>query len=153
MDDFNFYFFMERIAVAPDNSVVVELGFDFDYSAGRVRTFDVADGGWLWDVSLPDGTARSKPAFDSVRGRMYFNAHNASTDTSFLYAIDLAPRAPGDINGDGSIDLGDAATFYGCMTGPGGSVMQDCQTSDFNGDGDADLADFFAFQAAFVVVE
>jgi outer membrane protein assembly factor BamB len=117
MDDFNFYFQLTRLGVAPDNSVVLELGRDLSDPAGRVRAFDPATGTLGWELILPDVgvTATSRPAFDAASNRAYFNAQNFSTDSSFLYAVDLPPRSEvtADLNGDGLVGAADLAILLG----------------------------------------
>lgn len=49
------------------------------------------------------------------------------------------PVVPG--NADGNVDLFYVAAFFGCVTGPGGGVPQDCDTFDFDGDDDVDFVD------------
>ena len=56
---------------------------------------------------------------------------------------------PGDVDGDGDVDLDDLAAFGACLTGPGGGVPVDCDEADLDQDLDVDLADFAAFQEAF----
>ncbi|MGB2988186.1 MAG: hypothetical protein WBE26_20145, partial [Phycisphaerae bacterium] len=64
---------------------------------------------------------------------------------------------PGDINGDGAVDLADHASLSDCFTGPCGDGPCDppldtdscCQIVDFDGDWDVDLNDVAAFQRAF----
>jgi uncharacterized membrane protein len=60
----------------------------------------------------------------------------------------LAPRVPGDFNGDRLVDAGDAAVLVTCLSGPMVSLPpQDCsvvqyECSDLQGDGRVDLLDF-----------
>jgi len=49
----------------------------------------------------------------------------------------------GDFDGDGDVDLADAAAFQAC--GARAALRADCNAGDINGDGVADLADFAAF--------
>ncbi|MCH7720117.1 MAG: DNRLRE domain-containing protein [Planctomycetes bacterium] len=57
---------------------------------------------------------------------------------------------PGDLDGDGDVDVADYALFLFCFTGPnGGPASQGCSPVDFEPDGDIDLADFGQFQLVF----
>ncbi len=58
-------------------------------------------------------------------------------------------ETPGDLNGDGSVDLDDFAAFADCVTGIGGGVRASCEPADSDSDNDIDLADFGAFQVLF----
>jgi hypothetical protein len=59
----------------------------------------------------------------------------------------LATGNPGDVDGNGAIDLGDHASLFDCLTGPGGGLTTAaCLAADFDEDGDADLDDFRGFQ-------
>ena len=54
----------------------------------------------------------------------------------------ITGSAPGDMDGDGDVDLDDHAIFAECMTGPEGSVTTNCTPADLDSDGDADLRDY-----------
>jgi glucosylceramidase len=59
---------------------------------------------------------------------------------------------PGDVDGDGDVDLADFAVFGACLGGPGSaSVPAGCSASDFadsdlDADGDVDATDYATFQ-------
>ncbi len=62
---------------------------------------------------------------------------------------------PGDVNGDGVVDLADFAEFGSCAAGnrldPVPSYTDPaCAALDFDSDGDVDLEDFADFQIAFL---
>jgi hypothetical protein len=56
---------------------------------------------------------------------------------------------PGDLDGDGDVDLVDFGEFQLCFTGGTGMINEGCECADFDGDNDADLVDFGEFQLAF----
>ncbi len=54
----------------------------------------------------------------------------------------LAPRADGDFDADGDVDLFDFSAFLDCVSGPGGGVSPPgCAVFDFDEDDDVDLGD------------
>jgi len=67
----------------------------------------------------------------------------------FWAAATLAAPLPGDIDGDGSVDLEDFEILVDCTTGPGAELGIECGGADLNGDGAVDLLDFSEFQVRF----
>jgi hypothetical protein len=59
-------------------------------------------------------------------------------------AVDLF----GDFDGDGDVDLADAARFQACFTGDDGPFEPGCEPGDANGDERIDLSDLAAFDRA-----
>jgi outer membrane protein assembly factor BamB len=65
VDNFSELFMMDRLTVVPDNSAVLDLGWDPSTSAGRVRAFSTSAGTELWTIGLPDDlTATTTAVFD-----------------------------------------------------------------------------------------
>lgn len=58
-------------------------------------------------------------------------------------------EVPGDIDGNGVVDLDDYARFPRCFDGPDSPAVSICIRADADGDGDVDLADFAATQNVF----
>ncbi len=60
------------------------------------------------------------------------------------------PQSPGDCNYDSAINLFDFETFTGCMSAPGGGLVEPgCVCFDIDHDTDVDLDDFKVFQQQF----
>jgi hypothetical protein len=58
----------------------------------------------------------------------------------------LCPTIPGDMDGDGDVDLADAAGFVDCVDGPLATFAGGCGCADLNDDTVVDLKDFAVFQ-------
>lgn len=56
---------------------------------------------------------------------------------------------PGDLDGDGDVDLADYLALLPCVSGPGQPVATGCEDADLDGDGDSDLADLVRWQGEF----
>jgi hypothetical protein len=69
----------------------------------------------------------------------------------FVDAIEITVEAalPGDFDGDGDVDLFDAAAYDACTTGPGGGADPPCDVFDFDDDNDVDFQDYGGFQLVF----
>ena len=73
IDDFDQYFWMDQLGVAPDNSVVLDLGRNPGVN-GWVRAFDTSDGSLNWQIDLPNEGGHSvrsvsEPVFDAAMQR------------------------------------------------------------------------------------
>ena len=56
---------------------------------------------------------------------------------------------PGDIDGNGIVDLFDVEAYLDCVTGPGAtSIPPGCESADLNEDGSIDMVDFSLLQQA-----
>lgn len=115
---------------------------------GGVALHDPASGEWIgydYGSSFMPFYAPGEVQFDAD-GHLWVGVLNFGAVKVFLGDS----SAPGDLDGDGDVDLVDFAGFQLCFTGPGGAVSEGaCQFSDFDGDGDCDLVDFNQFQLAF----
>jgi hypothetical protein len=117
----------------------------------------IAETGWslqAYDISgIADGQA-------TVYIRWAMGPTNVQTTYSGWNIDDieiwaLAPEPPpGDINGDGRVDVEDFRLFCNCMAGPNvagspaGCEPDYFSRADLDGDGDVDLWDFAVFQEA-----
>ncbi|MCH8252176.1 MAG: WD40 repeat domain-containing protein [Planctomycetes bacterium] len=130
--------------ISPDDSVVVSTGAD-----ATIRLWDFADGTLLQTYTDETGRldlAVNAVVFSSDGGRFAY----ARADGSVVLAENpFSSILPGDVDGDGDVDLDDFSALLDCVTGPGAGVPPDCATFDFDADGDVDLFDHGAFQLAY----
>jgi len=131
-------------------------------------SFDIQasyDGGRTWHLVARDlpGTARSfnwllppSQGIPDVRLRVIardtrFQNNTDGADGSFaILAGGGGP--PGDLDGDGDVDLSDFTVFQLCFGGSNNPPAPTCPAgadADLDGDGDVDLADFLIFQQNF----
>jgi len=86
----------------------------------------------------------------TVFGLVLSMALVAGTGCSGLTAVNLP--LPGDLDGDGDVDLSDFTVFQLCFGGSNSPPAPNCPAgvdADLDGDGDVDLADFLIFQKNF----
>lgn len=83
------------------------------------------------------------------------DGHPATPELDAVYALvvsGVAPGVPGDIDGDGDVDLDDYARLFDCLAGPGEPPSPTCPPgidADLDHDGDVDLDDYAAFTRHF----
>jgi hypothetical protein len=119
---------------------------------------DVYDGDWElveYDISgFADG--ESTVYLQWTMGPTYIGgACGWNIDDVEILAVELGAPRPGDLDGDGDVDIDDFALFAPCMGGPGvtdpppDGDPSAFDAADLDGDGDVDFNDFSAFQSGF----
>jgi hypothetical protein len=148
----------------------------FGHVAAVTATAEKGETGTLYVIGFtmprfaPDKPV-SDPEFDPVTGWIpalptLAVIPNADTAAGTITATEIACQdlslpigavwvMPGDLNGDGDVDLDDYGILESCLAGPapttvpGGCTQEQFDSADFGGDGDVDLGDFAVFQASF----
>lgn len=113
---------------------------DFDEIYAFVRTHD---GG----SNDADGTFNGQVGIQAFSEG--FSVYDVDYDGAVTPADALFCILPGDLDGDGDVDLDDWAAFSLCYGGPQGGVAPGCSPADFDFDGDVDLSDAQHFQNSF----
>jgi hypothetical protein len=78
-----------------------------------------------------------------------------SSSSGFDYRNAAIPATPGDVDGDGDVDLNDLTVLVSCVAGPNvatpapGCTVENFVASDVDGDSDVDAKDFAMFQVLF----
>ena len=153
-------YFGVSICVSDDTTVIGAYGRDLSgvTNAGSAYAFMRSGGVWTQQAKLTASDAAASDYFgyavtvsgDTAVIGAYADDHAGGTDAGSAYVFDLC-STPGDLDGDGNVDLDDFLRFADCLNGPGVAYAVGCGAADLEGagDGDVDLADFAVFQAAF----
>ena len=113
----------------------------YPYTGGLSVFDDAAWTHWTPQNSPLTHWQCSAPQFDA-EGHLW-----VSTMSEGVVQVLIGTPAPGDLDGDGDVDVEDWTLFAECMTGPDGDIHAGCEPADVSTDGDVDLDDFAEWQA------
>jgi hypothetical protein len=131
-------------AEAGQPSMMLELSVYGPDGPFAAAASDVPNGGrYQW--TIPRGIANSQ----NCHWRFTLATDPPTTSITPTAFTIINPAAPGDLDGDGDVDLEDAQVLVGCLTGPEAAPGLNCGAADLDGDIDVDLADFGQFQILF----
>jgi hypothetical protein len=155
---------LNGLNVPPDGSIILAGGSGGTYPfPGWVRAYDTADGAFLWQVDLAAENEITQnvcfpqqPTFSADSLTAYATTcFSYDVGISYVYAFrtgDEVEPTPGDLDGNGVVNLLDFATFAGCfgMNGPNvGCDPVDFSGADLDGNGTVNLTDFATFSLNF----
>jgi hypothetical protein len=130
-------------------------------NAGSAYVFVKPPGGWTNTTETDKVTASDAAASDyfgqsvAVSGDTAVigadgDDHPGVIDAGSAYVFDLNCLTPGDLDGDGDVDLADFVLFADCLVGPIAVPVGNCNgAADLNQDGYVDVRDFALFQMVF----
>jgi len=145
--------------------------FDLTWFVSEDSSMSTSDLAWAW-VTFP---CCLEPGFGAhaygpvpwpnfapftTPGRTYYAAvmvddtfqvseSNENNNWGQVFAVSLACSRPGELTGDGVVNLDDGGVFMGCVGGPSAQPSAGCRCADQNGDNTVDLLDAAAFQIVF----
>lgn len=137
-----------------DRYEIEQVVLDWAAAYAQTYTIDVSDDGANWTTVYATATGAGDVEvvnFFAVAQyiRLYATV-GGTTNGCALYEFEVYGQLqPGDIDGDGDVDLDDYGWFEGCMTGPDVEPLPGCHAADLNRDAQVDLHDFAKLQAAF----
>jgi len=154
-------YFGQSVSVSGDTAVIG--AYEDDHAggtyAGSAYVFARSEGVWTEQAKLTASDAAADDEFGvsvSVSGDTAvigarWDDHAGGSNAGSAYVFDLNCSMPGDLDGDGDVDLADFVLFADCLSGPGVAYPVGCDAADLEGagDGDVDLADFAVFQELF----
>lgn len=127
-----------------------------DWAAAYAQEYDidVSDDGVNWTTvhttTSGAGGVETINRFAVGRYIRLYAQTGATAAGCSLYEFEVYGQIqPGDIDGDGNVNLTDFAQFLSCLTGPGIQALSGCYDADLNRNTEVDLLDFAKLQAAF----
>ncbi len=130
----------------------------WETAAASEYSIDISDDGISWDsiYFTSAGTGGTETLDVSSSGR-YIRMYGTARTTVYGYSLfefevygTPAQATPGDLDGDGDVDLDDYDEFADCMEGPGISFVVGCEVADMDDDEDVDLHDFAEWELLLV---
>ncbi len=132
---------------------ITQVVLQWETASGKTYDIDVSDDGTVWSTvySTTAGAGGTEVLDLSASGR-YIRMYGYERNTPWGYSLfefevyGTAAAAPGDINGDGSVDMHDYEDLAACLLGPATLASGGCDQADMNDDDAVDLRDFADWQ-------